>query len=114
MVLRVELSDGVVTLRDWREEDGPAVFEGCQDPEIQYWMPIIPRPYTMDDALAFVRDDIGLGANQFAVTVDGAVVASLGLRLDRFSTGEIGYWCAPAACGRGVIPRAARLLCRYA
>jgi RimJ/RimL family protein N-acetyltransferase len=110
----MELSDGIVTLRGWREEDAPAVFEACQDGEILRWMPIIPRPYTMDDALAFVRDDIGLGANQFAVTMDGQVVASVGLRTKRFQRGEIGYWCAPAARGRGIVPRAARLLCRYA
>jgi RimJ/RimL family protein N-acetyltransferase len=114
MVLGVQLGDGVVTLREWRESDAPAVFEACQDEEIQRWMPIIPRPYTMEDALAFVRDEIGLGANQFAVVVDGEVVASVGLRTGQFLTGEIGYWCAPAARGRGVIPRAARLICRYA
>jgi RimJ/RimL family protein N-acetyltransferase len=110
----VELSDGVVTLRDWREDDAQAVFEACQDPHILRWMPVIPRPYTMDDALAFVRGEIGLGANQFAVTVDGAVVASIGLRTGEFLTGEIGYWCAPGARGQGVVPRAARVLCRYA
>lgn len=79
----MELSDGIVTLREWREDDATAVFEACQDPELLRWMLIIPRPYTMEDAFAFVR-------------------------------GEIGYWCAREARGRGVVPRAARLICRHA
>jgi RimJ/RimL family protein N-acetyltransferase len=110
----VELSDGVVTLRGWREEDAQAVYEACQDDEIQRWMPIIPRPYTMDDALAFVRGELGLGPHQYAVEVDGVVAASVGLRLDESRRAEVGYWCARAARGRGLVPRAVRLLCEYA
>jgi RimJ/RimL family protein N-acetyltransferase len=90
----VELRDGSVVLREWREEDAPFVFEACQDAEILRWMPIIPRPYTMADALAFVRDEIGLGPHQFAVVLDGRLVGSTGLRVGEFSGGEIGYWCA--------------------
>jgi RimJ/RimL family protein N-acetyltransferase len=110
----MELRDGALVLRPWREEDAPAVCEACQDEEIQRWMPIIPRPYTMEDALAFVRDDIGLGPHQFAVSLDGLVVASVGLRLEQFQKAEVGYWCARPARGRGLVPRAVRLVCSYA
>src|SRR3954451_7506956 len=70
MVRRVELRDGSLLLRAWREEDAPAVFEACQDEDILRWNPGIPRPYTTEDALAFVRDDHGFGPGRFAVTVD--------------------------------------------
>jgi RimJ/RimL family protein N-acetyltransferase len=103
-----------MVLREWREDDAPAVFDACQDPEIQRWMPIIPRPYTMADALAFVRDEIGFGPHQFAVVWEERVVGSTGLRIGQNETGEVGYWCAPEARGRGIIPRAVRLICRYA
>ncbi|MEA2161862.1 MAG: hypothetical protein QOD66_4242 [Solirubrobacteraceae bacterium] len=108
------MSDGVVSLREWREEDAQVVFEACQDELILRWMPIIPRPYTMDDALAFVRDELGLGPHQFAVVADERVVGSTGIRIGQNEVGEVGYWCAREARGRGVIPRAVRLLSRYA
>jgi RimJ/RimL family protein N-acetyltransferase len=110
----MELSDGVVTLREWREDDARVVHEACQDAEIQRWMPVIPRPYTMDDALAFVRGETRLGPHQYAVEMDGSVVASVGLRLGEFQKAEVGYWCAPWARGRGIVTRAAGLLCSYA
>jgi RimJ/RimL family protein N-acetyltransferase len=110
----MELQDGEIALRPWRESDAPAVHAACQDPDILHWMPILPRPYTLEDARAFVTDELGLGPHQFAVTKNGLMVGSIGLRVGRFLIGEIGYWCAPAARGDGVIPRAGRLICRYA
>ena len=48
----MELRDDRIVLRPWQEADAPRVYEGCQDPEIHYWIPILPRPYTRDDAHA--------------------------------------------------------------
>src|SRR5699024_187727 len=43
------------------------------------------------------------------------VLASVGLEIDwRDGKGEIGYWAAPAARGRGVVTAAAAALCRHA
>ncbi len=97
----------------WREDDAPWVYEACQDPAIQQWLPDLPRPYTQDDAHAFVTDAIGLGPYQFAITVEGQLAGSIGLRLGKHETGHIGYWCAPGARGRGTTTRALRRLCRY-
>jgi RimJ/RimL family protein N-acetyltransferase len=99
-------------LRPWREDDAPAVCAACQDPEIQHWMPLIPRPYTLEDALAFVRRELDLGPHQFAIADDGRVVGSIGMRVHA-GTGHIGYWCAAELRGRGIAPRALRVLCRY-
>jgi RimJ/RimL family protein N-acetyltransferase len=53
----MELRDGEIEVRPWREDDAPAVYEACQDEEIQYWIPVIPRPYTMDHALDMPHPD---------------------------------------------------------
>jgi RimJ/RimL family protein N-acetyltransferase len=106
--------DAGLTLRAWSEADAPAVYAACQDPEIQRWMPVIPRPYTEEDARAFVTGQLGLGPYQLAVTEHGRVVGAIGMRVNEAETGHIGYWCVPEARGRGIITRALRLLCRYA
>jgi RimJ/RimL family protein N-acetyltransferase len=110
----VELRGDGIVLRPWREEDAKAVYTACQDLEILHWIPVIPRPYTPDDALAFVTDRLGLGPYQFAITEDDQVVGSIGMRVNEQKIGHIGYWCAREARGRGVTTLALRLLCRYA
>ena len=32
----------------------PALVEACNDPEIPRWIPVIPSPYTEEDARAFI------------------------------------------------------------
>jgi RimJ/RimL family protein N-acetyltransferase len=110
----MELSDGSIALRPWREDDAPAVFAACQDPEVLRWIPVIPRPYTQADAHAFVTGATGFGPYQFAIVEQRRVVGSIGLRLNGSGTGHIGYWCIAAARGRGIVTDALRLLCRYA
>lgn len=108
------MTDGVVELRPWREEDADAVFEACQDAELQHWLQAIPRPYTREHALAFVRDEHGLGPHQYAIVVEGRVVGSIGMGVNAYRTGRIGYWCSREARGRGLVTRALRLLSRHA
>ena len=107
----MELRDGELTLRPFTLDDVPAITRACQDPEIQHWIPAIPRPYTEEHARAFVT--AGHSTHEFAVTHNGVLVGSIGMRTNDFGTGHIGYWCAPDARGRGLTPRALRLICRF-
>lgn len=110
----MELTDGTVTLRPWREEDAPAVYEACQDAEILHWIPVIPRPYTMEQALAFVRGEWAADpGHQLAITLGGDVAGSIGMRTNQFGVGHVGYWAAPAVRGHGVVTRALRVLSRF-
>jgi RimJ/RimL family protein N-acetyltransferase len=97
-------------------DDVPAIVDACSDSDIQYWIPTVPRPYTEEDARAFVRGEVpGVGGEQFAIAEDGQVVGSIGLGInERSQNGHIGYWCARDARGRGLTTRALRLVCRYA
>ena len=109
----MELSGDGIVLRPWHANDESAVYEACQDPEIQRWIPVIPRPYTRDNARAFVNGHLETG-HQFAITEEARVLGAIGMRVSEQMTGHIGYWCAPDARGRGVTTSALRLLSRYA
>jgi RimJ/RimL family protein N-acetyltransferase len=110
----VELRDGDLELRAWTLDDVPALVDACNDPDIQHWIPFIPRPYTEDDARGFIRGEATPGQQGFAIAEDGRAIGSIGISVNEtLRNGHIGYWCAPHARGRGVTTRALRLLCRH-
>jgi ribosomal-protein-alanine N-acetyltransferase len=115
MTSDMTLTDGVVTLRAWRDDDAPAVFTACQDPLIARFIPI-PQPYSEDDGRAFVelrrRDREGGDEQGFAI-VDPSSDELLGAISRHGPFGHramFGYWLAPHARGRGVATRALRLI----
>ena len=108
------VSDQMVTLRPWREDDAEAIVECIDgDPEISQWLDQVPQPYTLADARAYIA---GLGEQAFAVTeaASDRVLGSTGLRMDDDGVGEIGYWIRADARGHGVAARALVLLSRMA
>jgi RimJ/RimL family protein N-acetyltransferase len=112
----MEIRGGDLVLRQWTEDDVPALVAACNDAEITRWIPVIPVPYTEEDALAFVRGEVeGSPEFSFAVTESGAVVGAIGMGLNSHRyRGHIGYWVAAPARGRGVCARALRALSRWA
>jgi RimJ/RimL family protein N-acetyltransferase len=109
----VELHGDGIVLRSWREDDAPAVYEACQDPEMQRRLPLLPRPYTRAHAEAFVAGRVDEGPYSFAIEEDGRLVGSISLRITDPGTANLGYWCAREARGRGIVTRALRRLCAY-
>lgn len=110
----MELRDEWLELRPWTEDDVPALVAACNDPEIARWIPVIPRPYTEEDARAFVRGEVGaVPEHSFAITFQGIVVGAIGMSVIAPGTGRIGYWCAREWRGHGLTPRALRLVCRF-
>ena len=110
----MELRDGDLALRDWAEEDVPVLVAAINDPEIAYWIPLVPHPYTEDDALAFLRGDVLPGQLKLAVVLDETVVGGIGMGVNSHDyRGTIGYWIARDARGRGICTRALRLLARH-
>jgi RimJ/RimL family protein N-acetyltransferase len=110
----VELRDGDLELRPWTDADVPAIVDACNDPEIPRWIPVIPQPYTEHDALAFVRGEAGsVPEHSFAITESGVLVGAIGMRVNQFGVGHIGYWCAAQARGRGLTTRALLVICRW-
>jgi len=114
------LRDGDLVLRPKRPEDVDAITAACQDPEIPRWT-FVPSPYTRADAETYLRSSAeeeaaGASAGFLAKTKHHAAAGQGRVtRLDRESGyGEIGYWVAAEARGRGVATRAVRLLTDWA
>ncbi|MCW2544369.1 MAG: family N-acetyltransferase [Frankiales bacterium] len=114
----VEISAGRLHLRPWQESDEDAVYEACQDPEIQRWTRV-PSPYTREDAREHtLRSQQGWqegGAARFAVldATSGGLLGTVLLFDIADGDAEVGYWCAPWARGQGVMSEAVATVCRW-
>jgi RimJ/RimL family protein N-acetyltransferase len=109
------LTDGVITLRPPGDEDVDALYRECQDPEIQRWTGV-PSPYHRENAIDYLervkREEAeGKIVAFLAVDAEELLGSFSVMELDKAPRyGEIGYWVAAAARGRGVASRAVTLL----
>lgn len=97
-----------LALRPWRDGDAKIIVAACSDAVTQRYLPLLPSPYTLTDASAFIER----GDTERAV-VDGdtdEVLGAIGWRPGRDDTAEIGYWVVPSARGRRVATTALQLL----
>ena len=119
--LEQPLADGVVALRDWREDDRDALVEMANDEAVQRWTRV-PSPYTPGDAdhwFALTRTTRAAGHQAAFAVVDAAgddLLGSIDLRVNPAdpAIGELGYMVGPRARRRRVATRAVELLTRWA
>jgi RimJ/RimL family protein N-acetyltransferase len=110
------LSDGEIGVRPLAASDVPAIVAACQDPEIPRWTRV-PSPYLREDAerflaIAATEAAAGDGLALAVCDADDRLIGTIGLmELDRErGYGEVGYWIAAAARGRGAAGRAVALV----
>jgi RimJ/RimL family protein N-acetyltransferase len=114
------LTDGVVALRPFTEEDVRDVSACCQDPEIPRWTRV-PSPYDEDDARTFIAtaEDGRLAGERLSLAVTnpetGDLLGAIEVRAASSEGGVgIGYWVAGHARRRGTAVRALRLVSAWA
>ena len=112
-----QLSDGNVRLRRLRAADKAAVVKACNDGLIERFCYRVPYPYHESDFVEFLAYNehfwpSDLIANWTVVDARSDELLAM-ISLDVVAVrqaGEIGYWCAPWARGRGVMSAAVRLV----
>jgi RimJ/RimL family protein N-acetyltransferase len=102
----VRLSTRRFGLRAPEERDLARIVEGCSDPGVARYIPVIPVPYTERDARAW-RAAVGeRDERSFAITPrpDGELLGVVTVRLH--DGGAVGYWLHPDARGQGAMAEA--------
>src|SRR5256885_9062370 len=88
--------------------DADEAVRCCNDPDVRRFIPVIPIPYTAEDARAFVARTVTAGELNLAVTdrATGALLGAVGVGVKPWDAGmaEIGYRPAPAARRRRPAP----------
>jgi len=112
------LTDGVVTLRPWRDDDIEAAIAG-HDEEIAHWFGFDHVTPTYDEHRAAVErwrrgwaDDHALVS--FVVEDEGVLVGSCEVRRTGEGVGELSWVLYAGQRGRGLATRAVRVLADYA
>ena len=114
--------DDTTALRLLRAEDAPELFAltDSNRKHLRAWLPWVDAVLSEVDTALFIdatiaQREAGRGP-QFAILRDGTIVGIAGFRpIDRTNrVGEIGYWLAAPAQGRGTMTECCRFLVRYA
>ena len=108
------------TIREWRESDAPALAAAINNPRVQENLRDgIPFPYTVDDALDFIRAMLARDRTQlyaYAVALDDGAIGSISVARGQnihFCTAELGYYIAEPYWGRGFASCAVRQVCDH-
>lgn len=100
-----------LALRPPRATDAEAIVRELGNFSVSRWTGRVPHPYGPADAEAFLAHcrELPAGALMLAVTRDDALIGVIGVE-----QGELGYWLAESAWGRGYGSEAARAVVDHA
>jgi RimJ/RimL family protein N-acetyltransferase len=119
----IELTDGVVFIRKYREGDAELLYEAVRESiaEVSQWLPWCHQGYSIEESRDFVatRNVRSQGDEWVSFAVidqsSGRFLGGVGInfinRIHQFA--NLGYWVRTSAAGHGVATRAAKLAARF-
>jgi RimJ/RimL family protein N-acetyltransferase len=118
-VITTPLRTPRLLLREPCESDLAAIASGCADPEVARFIPVIPIPYTDEDARSWLsgaaarwRQD---SERALAITANGEPELLLGVVTIRLRPGgSLGYWMRSQSRGQGLTSEAVIAVCAWA
>ncbi len=115
----MELHGEGFLLRGWKVDDAGSLQKHGDNTAISdFLLDRFPSPYTMEDAIHWIKSmKYQQPFINFAIDIDGFVVGVIGLELKEDvyrKTALLGYWIGESFWGRGIIPKAIKLITDYA
>jgi ribosomal-protein-serine acetyltransferase len=121
--MEVELTDGSILVRTYREADAPLLYEAVREsiPEVSLWLPWCHENYSIAESREFIaaRQIASQGDEWYSFAVfekaSGRFLGGVGLNfINRVhQMANLGYWVRTSAAGRGVATKATRLAARF-
>lgn len=119
----ISLTNGIVTLRPYRDEDADSQFEAAREsiPQMSPWMPWCHRDYSIQESREWITScfenwEKGIAYN-FAITdaSTGRYLGGCGLNdMHReFGIANLGYWVRTSATRKGVATTTTLLLADF-
>ncbi len=114
----IRLTDGNITLREFKSEDKYRLVELANNPKISINLRDgFPNPYTFSDAENFLEKYAKLETSQiFAIEYNGVYVGNIGLHkgTDVYrKSAEIGYFLGEPYWNLGIMTKAVNLICDF-
>ncbi|HXW06534.1 MAG TPA: GNAT family protein [Vicinamibacterales bacterium] len=105
-------------VRAWRLQDADALIRHANNERVARQLrDRFPHPYTVADAIAFLKSTEAVLPANLAIEVDGEAAGGIGFvrgsDVERFGA-EIGYWLGEACWNRGIASEAVVLVTGYA
>jgi ribosomal-protein-serine acetyltransferase len=107
-----------VELRGLEPSDADAVYALVESERqrLNEWMGFVYGVHGVEDVRTFIENsrasELSMEGN--AVRVDGALAGVMGIRVDLFNAGDIGYWLGSAFEGKGLMTACCRTLIDHA
>ena len=121
--MEVELIDGPILIRPYRDEDTSALYDAVRESvsEVSLWLPWCHQNYSIDDSREFIgsRELASQGSEWYSFGIfekhDGAFLGGVGINfINRVhQMANLGYWVRTSATGRGIATMATRLAARF-